>query len=62
MTAATLLLAVCVRFKVLTCGLFCLSEANVSTSIQVDSTARGSAAAWAILPVCEWKSLTHFHT
>ncbi|MEQ2188368.1 hypothetical protein GOODEAATRI_014242, partial [Goodea atripinnis] len=26
-------------------------EANVSTSIQVDSTARGSAAAWAILPV-----------
>lgn len=33
----------------------CLSEANVSTSIQVDSTARGSAAAWAILPVCECK-------
>uniref|UniRef100_A0A672JR90 Very low density lipoprotein receptor n=1 Tax=Salarias fasciatus TaxID=181472 RepID=A0A672JR90_SALFA len=29
----------------------CLPEANVSTSIQVDSTARGSAAAWAILPV-----------
>ncbi|CAG00962.1 unnamed protein product, partial [Tetraodon nigroviridis] len=28
-----------------------LNEANVSTSIQVDSTARGSAAAWAILPV-----------
>ncbi|XP_073334546.1 very low-density lipoprotein receptor isoform X1 [Pagrus major] len=27
------------------------SEANVSTSIQVNSTARGSAAAWAILPV-----------
>uniref|UniRef100_A0A3B4T9B6 Very low-density lipoprotein receptor n=1 Tax=Seriola dumerili TaxID=41447 RepID=A0A3B4T9B6_SERDU len=26
-------------------------EANVSTSIQVNSTARGSAAAWAILPV-----------
>lgn len=34
---------------------FCLSEANVSTSIQVDSTARGSAAAWAVLPVCEWR-------
>ncbi|XP_027881661.1 very low-density lipoprotein receptor isoform X2 [Xiphophorus couchianus] len=29
----------------------CRPEANVSTSIQVDSTARGSAAAWAILPV-----------
>ncbi|KAI4816944.1 hypothetical protein KUCAC02_009244 [Chaenocephalus aceratus] len=27
------------------------SEANVSTSIQVNATARGSAAAWAILPV-----------
>ncbi|MEQ2206410.1 hypothetical protein XENOCAPTIV_028974 [Xenoophorus captivus] len=32
-------------------GQRCRPEANVSTSIQVDSTARGSAAAWAILPV-----------
>uniref|UniRef100_A0A3B3XJB8 Uncharacterized protein n=1 Tax=Poecilia mexicana TaxID=48701 RepID=A0A3B3XJB8_9TELE len=28
-------------------------RSNVSTSIQVDSTTRGSAAAWAVLPVCK---------
>jgi len=42
----------CLWQHVLTCAR-CLSDANVSTSIQVDSTARGSTAAWAILPVCE---------
>lgn len=37
--------------------MYSLSEANVSTSIQVDLTARGSVAAWAILPVCEYNML-----
>lgn len=35
---------------------FFVVEANVSTSIrEVDSTARGSAAAWVILPVCKYR-------
>lgn len=39
----------------------CLPESNVSTSIQVNATARGSTAAWAILPVCKWRENTQMH-